>query len=191
MYDYLVKKTIALLAPSLGCRQGDATYDKLWYGIYVFYLNAAKTLLLIAIALMLGILPYVTVFALAYGWLRIYSFGVHLHSTFACTMVGLVYYLGSTYLSLYVTIPLMVKAVMLLVCMWIFIVYAPAQTKKRPIPEQQRKALKVKSLRTFAIITIAVFIFQQYPIYSNLLYMAVVCQSANILPITYKIFKGC
>jgi len=53
-----VKKTIALLAPRLGRESGEPTCDKLWYGIYVFYLNAAKTLLLIIIAPMLWFANY-------------------------------------------------------------------------------------------------------------------------------------
>jgi accessory gene regulator B len=184
-----VNKTITLLAPRLGCEPGSITYDKLWYGTYVFYINVAKTLMLIVIALILGIFPYVAVFALAYALLRIYSFGVHLDSSILCTLVGLVYYLGSTYLSLLVGIPLIVRGLLMFISIGIFLTYAPAQTKKRPIPERRRKTLKIKSLLILMVITVIVFILRNYTVYSSLLCMAAICQSVNLLPITYKIFK--
>jgi len=182
---------MAVLAPKIACTPGTVRYDKLWYGTYIFYLNVAKTLVLIIVALALGIMPYVAVFALAYGALRVYSFGVHLDNSLLCTLIGLAYYLGSVYLSLHADIPLAVKVVFLLACTACFILYAPAQTKKRPIPEHQRKILKRKSLGILAVVISFVFILRSFPVFSNLVFLAVVCQSVNLLPITYKIFKEC
>ena len=190
LYDFLVAKTTAVLAPKMGCDPGSATYDKLRYGTHVFYINALKTLLLVVVALILGILPYVAAFALAYGALRVFSFGVHLNNSLLCTAIGMVFYLGSVYLSLYVGIPLVIMAVLLLLSIVCFTLYAPAQTKKRPIPECQRKKLKRKSLIALTVVVCSVFaLYQPFPVFSSLVCMAAVCQSVNLLPVTYKIFK--
>jgi len=190
LYDFLVSKTVATLAPKLGCKEGDPTYDKLKYGTHVFYINAVKSLFLVVVALILGILPYVLVFALAYGALRLFSFGVHLNNSFLCTFIGFVYYLGSVYLSLYVYFPLWAKIALAIVSIVGFTTYAPAQTKKRPIPESQYRVLKKKSLGMLAVVIITVFVLHQlFPIFSNLILMAMVCQTINLLPSTYKIFK--
>ncbi len=178
-----------MLAPTMGYAPGDPSFDKLRYGIHVFYINTIKTLGLIIVALALGILPYVMVFALALGALRCVSFGIHLKSSFFCTIMGLVYYLGSVYLSLYVAIPLLGKIVVLLVCAGCFAAYAPAQTNKRPIPPHQKRALKGKSLIVLTAISITVLLLGQYPVFSNLIFMAAVCQTINLLPITYRLLK--
>jgi len=185
-----VTRTTAVLAPKLGCEPGDATYDKLHYGTYIFYLNTVKTLVLVIITLILGILPYIVIFALAYGALRIFSYGVHLNNSFLCTLIGLIYYLGSTYIALNISIPLGVKLALLLMSAICFATYAPAETRKRPIPKHQRKILKTKTLRTLAIVICIVFALHYHlPVYSSLVFLAVVCQAVNLLPITYKIFR--
>ena len=192
LYDFLVIKTVGVLAPQLGCEAGSRTYDKLKYGTHVFYINTVKMLLLVVVASILGVLPYVAVFALAYGALRIFSFGVHLKNSFLCTLIGFVYYLGSVYLSLYVEIPLWARIVLLIVSVVSFIAYALAQTKKRPIPEHQRKTLKKKSLITLAMVAVVTFVLHYIlPVFSSLVLMAAVCQTVNLLPSTYKIFNEC
>jgi len=188
MYEFLTDRTTMALAPSLGCEPGSPTYEKLRYGTHTFYINAAKTLLLTIIALLLGIMQYVAIFALAYGGLRLFSFGMHFKSTLICTFVGLVYYLGSTYLSLFVTIPIPLKVTVVMVCGICFMIYAPAETKKRPILSKQRKKFKVKSIIVFLVIVVSIFMLYPFStIYSNLLFMAIICQTVNILPITYRI----
>ena len=192
LYVSLVIKTVEVLAPHLGCVAGSQTYDKLKYGTHVFYINTIKMLLLVVVASILGVLPYVAVFALAYGALRIFSFGVHLKNSFLCTLIGVVYYLGSVYLSLYVEIPLWARIALLIVSVVGFVSYAPAQTKKRPIPEHQRKTLKKKSLVTLAVVAVLTFVLHYtLPVFSNLVLMAAVCQTVNLLPTTYKIFNEC
>ena len=146
--------------------------------------------MLVIVALILGILPYVAVFALAYGALRVYSFGVHLNNSFLCTAIGFVFYLGSVYLSLYVDIPLWARIALLIVVTVGFAIYAPAQTKKRPIPEHQSKVLKRKSLIVLAIVVVVVFALHlPFSVFSSLVLMAAVCQTVNLLPTTYKIFN--
>jgi len=189
LIEFLATKTTAALAPKLNCEPGSAIHDKLSYGTQIFYLNTIKMLLLLAIALTLGILPYVLVFVAAYVALRITSFGIHLSNSMLCTLVGLVYYLGSAYIALNINISLAVKIVLLILSVICFVAYAPAETKKCPIPAHQRKILRTKTLRTLAIVICIVFaLHYHFPVYSSLVFLAVVCQAVNLLPITYKIF---
>jgi len=190
LYDFLVNKTVEVLAPKLGCEQGSPTYDKLKYGTHVFYINTVKSLLLVIVALILGIFPYVLMFALAYGALRLFSFGIHLNNSFLCTIIGFVYYLGSVYLSLYVHFPLWARIALTIVSIVGFTAYAPAQTKKRPIPEAQYRILKKKSLAVLAVVSIVAFaLHHSFPILSNLIVMAMTCQTINLLPSTYRLFN--
>jgi len=189
MYQRLTEMTVGRLAPALGCTPGTVTYDKLWYGTHVFYINACKTLLLILIAWRLGVLPYVAVFALGYGALRSFSFGVHLESSLLCTLSGLVYYLGGVGLSLRYDFPPVVKALLLAGCAFSVIAFAPVETIKRPIPKSRRKGYKLLSLCVLAAITVAVIILGSSP-YGNILCMASICQAVNLLPITEKMIRS-
>lgn len=191
LYRYLADKTAAVLAPHIGCDVGDKTFDRLWYGTYVFYINLCKTVLLVIVALLLGILPYVLVMALALGLLRTTSFGIHLESSLLCTALGFAYYLGGVYLAMHVWIPWPVKAVLLTGCLAAFLAYAPAETKKRPIPEHRRGPLKRLSVLFLVLIATAMFsTHSTLQIYSNLLLMGAVGQTVNILPVTYNIIRS-
>ena len=189
MYRRLTEWTVGRLAPALGCAPGSVTYDKLWYGTHVFYINALKTLLLILIAWRLGLLAYVAVFALGYGALRAFSFGVHLESSLLCTLSGLLYYLGGVGLSLRYDFPPVVKALLLAGCALSITAFAPVATKKRPIPKNRRKGYKLSSLCVLAAITVAVIALKSSP-YGNILCMAAICQAVNLLPITENIIRS-
>lgn len=190
VYDFLVEKTVRLLAPRLGCKRDDPTYDRLWYGAYVFYLNAVKCLLLLALALLLGITRYVLAFALAYGALRTFSFGVHLNRPVHCTLLGLAYYLGSTYLSLHVPFSLGARIIIAVLCSIVFLACAPAETEKRPIPKSRRGIYKLKScLLLSALSLLGIWLHGHYPVYGSLISMALICQSINLLPVTFHIIR--
>jgi len=101
-----------------------------------------------------------------------------------------VYYLGSVYLSLYVHFPLWTRIAFITVSIVGFTAYAPAQTRKRPIPEAQYRTLKKKSLAVLAVVSLIAFaLHQPFPIFSNLIVMAMTCQTINLLPSTYRIFN--
>lgn len=191
MYQFLVDKTTAWLAPAKGYAVGSDEYKKLQYGTYVFYLNFLKTAVLLILAFALGIARYILVFALAYGALRLNSFGIHLNHPLTCTLLGLVYYIGGAYFSIYVPVPLAVKIPVFALCFAAFCWYAPAETKRRPIPASKRGTHKIKSLAALAAVTALSCALSAYGgmAYSTVLLVATVCQTVNILPVAYKLVK--
>jgi len=205
MYDSLVDGTFQFLVKAVRRNGGNPAFAKAAYlldendprretaryGIYIFYINVLKTLLLLLIALVFGILKQVVLFALPYAALRLFSFGVHLKTPMACTALGLVYYLGGTALAMYIDIPLPLRITLWCICFLCFLRYAPAETKNRPIPQRQRKPFKIMSLTVLSVLmAIAVYLSASgYPVYRNLFLIAAVCQTVNILPLTYTIVK--
>ena len=171
--------------------ESDPRREVMKYGIYIFYINTLKTLLLLIVALFFGILPQICVFALAYAALRLFSFGVHLKTPLGCTVLGLVYYLGGTFIAMRVIIPFLAQILLWCGCFLCFALFAPAQTKKRPIPQRQRKPYKIKALTVLSVL-MATAIYAAasgYFVTGNLILSAAVCQTVNILPLTYKIVK--
>lgn len=205
MYDYLVGSTfnfIIRMAEKNSENPAFAKLDYLFdptnpqrdvmkYGIYIFYINVLKSLLLILVAYFLGVLTPVLVFALPYVLLRLFSFGIHMKTPLGCTILGFVQYLGSVYFVINVGIPFPIQIVAWVICFVCFYLYAPAQTKKRPIPQRQRKPFKIKSMTVLAIIMcVSVYMwFTGNTVPGNLLLLAAVWQTLNILPLTYKIIK--
>ena len=73
--------------------------------------------------------------------------------------------------------------------MIIFLLYAPADTVKRPlINKKKRKMYKILSVITALIFISLIFIVDNFLI-KNILIFALILESILILPITYKIFK--
>lgn len=180
MYNFLVEKTTTYFSRVMNYEKGTEQYDQLWYGIYIFYINVLKNLLLIGIALWFGILQYVAVFFVAYGALRIYSFGFHLKSTIGCTLLGLLYYLGSTYISLQIGIPLPVRIGILSFGVIVFFLRSPVPSPERPIPDWQRPKFHKRSLMILSVVVLLSILLPEP--FNNLLAMAILCQTINLLP---------
>ena len=156
----------------------------------MLYINASKFLLLLVSALLFGVLPHVVIFALAYGAMGRFSFGIHIESSIGCTIWGLIYYLSSAFLSMHLAFPLGIKLAFMIFCGIAFVLYAPVETVKRPIPKRRRKEYKVKSCLALLVITLTMLsIHRSHAVYSNLLCMAAIWRSINVLPITTHIFR--
>lgn len=181
LYEYLAQKT----AKAVCEEENSDRYQKVLYGAHATYIMVGKTLLLFLLAFFLHLLPPVILFVVCTAMLRIYSFGAHMPNTILCTLVGLLQYLGGSWLALQIQCPWWVRFLVLLVCAVVFYRYAPADTKKRPIAEHQRKGFRKKSLCMFAFVGASSFIF---PIFfpwwtGNIPVLAAISQSIFLLPL--------
>lgn len=185
--EKLVNKTTDLLSRHHGCDPGTLEYDKLWYGINVFYLNVPKTVGLLLLAIWFKMINLVLVFALGYGVLRLFSFGIHLKSNLMCTLVGLLYYFGSSLIAKNIVFSSTFIWLSLIACFIAFLIFSPAATKSRPIYPAQRKKYKYRSLIALIVVAVSILFIQTPPL-RNVLVMAMICQTLNILPFTYRIW---
>lgn len=160
-------------------------------GVEIVLLNLPKTILLFLLAYCMNMVFPVMVCMGAYGALRTYSFGIHLSHDISCAAWGFLIYIGGTYLGLHINISNTVRIMIYILCFLLFLKYAPAGMKPRPIGAKQYIPLKAMSIFVL-IILIAVSAALQMVnkvVYANIIFIAIISQTINILPLTYKIFR--
>jgi len=136
----------------------------------------------------MGIFKYVIVFLIGYAILRIHAAGIHFKNDILCTIVGITSNLGFVYLSIFIELNTYIYLALFVISIIIYYLYAPAETKKKPIAKKRIKHLKIKS-----VITVLLFFIISYylnkGVWRSLITYSVVLEAINILPLTYKLVE--
>ena len=125
---------------------------------------------------------------LFYNVIRLFAFGLHAKNSTTCLITSLVLFIVGTYLAIYIDIPIEVKFILSITCIILIIIYAPADTEKRPlINVKKRKRFKILSTITSLIITFLIIYFNDKYL-SNFMLIGMIESTIMILPITYKLY---
>jgi len=159
------------------------------YGLEGLYLTLTKMIIIITLSLILGILKETINLLLCYNIIRSQSFGLHASKSIYCLISSIIFFIGGAFLCKYISLPNWLIISTSLLCNIFLILYAPADTHKRPlINEKKRKRFKKLSIILGIIYTILIIIFIEHPI-TNFLLLGMLEAVLMILPISYKIFK--
>ena len=156
------------------------------YALEGIYLTFTKILVITLIAALLGLFKEYIWFVLLYTPIRSVSFGWHANTTKECWVVSILAFILIPYTFSIITITRITKIILLTVSIFIFALYSPADTKKRPIVNKKRRLMfKVASL----IITLVYccYSFKHSNLISNLMIASLLYQSLLINPLIYKI----
>lgn len=156
------------------------------YALEGIYLTFTKILVITLIAALLGLFKEYIWFVLLYTPIRSVSFGWHANTTKQCWVVSILAFILIPYTFSIITINRITKIILLIFSIFIFALYSPADTKKRPIVNKKRRLMfKVVSL-------IIIFVYSYYALnnsnlISNLMLASLLYQSMLINPLIYKI----
>lgn len=156
------------------------------YALEGIYLTFTKILVITLIACLLGLFKEYIWFVILYTPLRSVSFGWHANTTKECWVVSILAFILIPYIFSIITINEITKIILLTFSILVFLLYSPADTKKRPIVNKKRRLLfKVVSL----IITLVYccYSFKHSNLISNLMIASLLYQSLLISPLIYKI----
>ena len=162
--------------------------EEIMYGLESLYLTLEKIIFIILISLILKIFKEVMLFMILYNIIRFTAFGAHAKNSIVCLIISIITFIGSPILAKLIIIPTYLKLVIGLICVLGFVIYAPADTEKRPIISKKRR-LTYKICSIFlGIIYIILSIYIKDSFIDNTLIFSLILQIIMILPITYKLF---
>lgn len=163
--------------------------EEILYGLESFYLTIEKLIVITALAIILGKVKEVFTLIICFNIIRSTAFGLHASKSIYCLITSLTMFVGGVYVCEYVNLSISIKVLLSCATTILIFKYAPADTKKRPlINPQKRKKYKIVSTISAGIATIIIIIFNSNAI-SNYLLLGLIEATILILPITYNIFN--
>lgn len=162
--------------------------EELRYGLEGIYLTFGKLLIIFPLAFLLGILKEFTLSLIFFNIIRYPAFGLHANKSSTCLISSMTLLLGIPLLLTKITITLPIKIGICIFCLVCFILYAPADTVKRPLTnERKRKLRKIAACLLAVTYSILVIVFNNNEI-STYLLSGLIIETILILPVTYKLY---
>lgn len=158
------------------------------YGMEVIYSLVTKTLLFFIISIAFGWQMEFLIVTLLLATIRASSFGFHADKEINCYIVSFGTIFGTIYIARNYSFHILFTAIVCLVSVLITILYAPADTEKRPLLNARvRTILKLCSTITALFFSLIAIINVGFVSTATVCILFV--NALNISPILYKIFK--
>lgn len=152
-------------------------------GMQVVVSNLAKTIVVYSIAIILHVFWYTLATHLAYILIRINAHGAHAKSSLLCHIQNILIFVLLPWLVASLEIPMSIMYGLAIIGFIFILLYAPAATKKQPIPKRQVKRKQVLSIVMYIILSVIAIIFT-VP-YSQLILLGIIIESITLLPIFF------
>lgn len=163
--------------------------EKLLYGLEGLYLTLTKMVILLLFSFLLGFTKEFIICIILLNIIRFPAFGFHANKSIECLITSSLFIIGIPFLLLKLHPNIYIKLSLSIICLINFVLYAPADTVKRPLPnKRKRKIRKCFSVLCCFLYASLCFIFHTHYI-SNLFLSAMIIESILINPIIYKLFK--
>ena len=161
----------------------DIKYAEIRYGLQGLYTLFTKSIIIFSLAFLLNIFYEFIVFLIFYTILRGVGYGTHANSNLKCWIFSTLFLLGIPYLFYKFKISLYMKIFLWTIFFINFIIFSPADTKKRPMINKKRK-LKFKFLiLLFSLIYL--FLILTFDNISNLIIGAMFLEALLVNPLGY------
>lgn len=170
-------------------KYNDEQLEIIAYGLEAMYLTFTKMVVIFLIAYALEIFKEIIILLVTYNIIRSQAFGIHASKSIYCLISSLILFIGGALVCKYCILPFELVISLALICNICLLLYAPADTHKRPlVNKKKRKRFKLLSFMLGIIYTILIVIFRDSFIVNYLLF-GMIEAVIMILPITYKTFK--
>lgn len=187
MKNFIISKSIQTVS-SIYPEYDSVKIDEIRYGLESIYLSLTKVVVILFLTLLLGIFKEAILLLLFFNGLRSFGFGIHATKSWMCWVSSSILFIGFPYLCIYLDIALYIHYIIIGLSILCFLLYAPADTKKRPLVRKNRR-IKFKILTLLvAFIYICIFIFTDSTLLRNVITSAMFIESLLIHPLTYRMF---
>ena len=167
----------------------DEKMEIIMYGLEGIYLSITKLVIITLVSYLLGIFKEYVVVLLLFNVLRLTAFGLHANNSNACLFTSMSAFIITPYLCSFLVLNMYVKLGLGIFCVICFILYAPADTEKRPIVNPKRRLVyKIVTTLTGICFVIGALVLKENFI-CNALIFSMLIEVFLIHPLTYKVFN--
>ena len=163
----------------------EESLEKIRYGLEGIYLTIVKLVILLALAIILNIERLFLINLVFFNILRFFAFGVHARNSTQCLITSTVMFIIFPILSTSIDFPLPVQIIIASICVLLFLLYAPADTHKRPQKNRKKRQTRKAFAVTIAIVYVLLIIMLKD--LSKIILCSLMTETIMILPITYHI----
>lgn len=155
------------------------------YGLEGLYNQVTKTIVLLIITLFLKTYKEYFLLILFYTLLRLFAYGIHANTSIGCWLTSIPIYLGGSFFIKYAICSKELVTIVWLIYLLVVILWAPADTKKRPLIRRKRRIiLKIESLIIAFIYGLLICYISNNKIL-NVILFSTALEAICICPITY------
>lgn len=166
----------------------DEQLEIISYGLEGIYLTFTKMIILFGLSYVFGVFKEFLLLLVSYNIIRSQAFGIHATKSIYCLISSIILFVGGAFICKYITLPYWFSISSAFICDICLLLYAPADTYKRPIVNKhKRKRFKLFSFCFGIIYTVLIIAFKDY-YFINYLVIGMIEAVLMILPISYRIF---
>lgn len=166
----------------------DTQLAEIRYGLEGIYLSITKLIVISILSIILNLFNEMIVMLITFNLLRMTGFGIHAKKSIDCWISSTIIFIVFPYISKLLIIPLPIHIIVSIVLLILIILYAPADTYKRPLIKKKKRIFYkiVTSINTLILITTSFFTNNTI---TNLILFGILTEVILINPLTYKLFN--
>lgn len=153
-------------------------------GMQVLAKNIGKLIVMYTIAYILNIFIFTLITNISFYLIRRYAHGAHAPSSFWCYIESITLFIVLPLLVLHFHINETLMMFLALISVGVVIKYAPAATKKKPIPARLVKQKRYFSIIISTILFIITLLVKEP--YTQFIQLGIIIQAITLLPIYYS-----
>ena len=168
--------------------QSEDDLEKLAYGLEGIYLTITKLIIIFIVAFILRIVKEVFVLLLLFNIIRYTGFGFHAEKSYQCLIFSLLGFVIFPKIMLNINTSFLVEIIIFTICVISYLLFAPADTVKRPLPNAKKRKIRKLATILISIIYICLFYFINIPWLKIVILCSLIIEAFVINPLIYKIF---
>ncbi|PHK48692.1 accessory gene regulator AgrB [Staphylococcus edaphicus] len=138
-------------------------YLKMRLGMQVVVSNILKTIVIYGVSILCHLFLYTLTVHLSFFLIRYFAHGAHAKNSLVCYLESLFYFVLLPWIVGYIQVSSIVMYPLAIIGLVVLIKYAPAITKKQPVPERLRRGKKVKAIFvTLLLLILSIFLNEPY-----------------------------
>lgn len=162
---------------------------KLRYGLEGIYLTITKLVIILLLSLILGIFKEVILVIIFFNLIRFFGFGFHAEKSSQCLIMSIINFVFIPFLLLKTPGFLSINLIVSCFCIINFILFAPADTIKRPLYSKRKRITRKVLTTAVAVIYIILIVILDNHDISSILLSSLIIQTIMVNPLTYLLAK--